>query len=37
VLQCALERDPASQHLRGIVEEMLFVSQAKLHDENGCG
>ena len=26
VFQCALERDPAPQHLGGIVEEMLFVS-----------
>lgn len=25
VFQCALKRDPAPQHLGGIVEEMLFV------------
>jgi len=25
VFQCALERDSAPQHLRGIVEEVLFV------------
>ena len=33
IFQCALKRQPASEHLRHIMEEVLFIFEAKLHDQ----